>query len=309
MSNNRKRRPSGEPNIVPMGGKNIVQKVKTFEGESSFIVPKGTTMIDTQNDTIIADSSGMGGVSVVGLKDDYANLTNAPSCTVNIGSGPASGGPVSSGPTGGGGTTTGGPIGAGGSTPSTGGPISSGPTGGPITTPPTGGGGTTTGGPIGPGPTGGGGTTGGPITSPPSGGGGTTTGGPIGSGPTTGGPIGSGPVSCTTTTTPIGSGPTPPSGSPIGSGPVPTVVGPVTYVPVFTGGPFSSTGVDYGAPSVPVPAPTPTVGGFGGIGGAMEGMPDTGMPQSFLERNKWLIGGLLIGAIAVYVIRQRKIKA
>lgn len=301
---NTKRRPNSEPNIVPMGGKNIVQKVKTFKGESSFIVPKGNTMIDAENDTIVADSSGTGGVSVVGLKDDYANLTNAPSCTVNIGSGPASGGPISSGPTGGG-TTTGGPIGVGGSTPTTGGPISSGPTGG---------GGTTTGGPIGPGPTGGGGTTGGPITSPPTGGGGTTTGGPIGSGPTTGGPIGSGPVSCTTTTTPIGSGPTPPSGSPIGSGPVPTVVGPVTYVPVFTGGAFSSTGVDYGAPSVPVAAPTPTVGGFGGgggggIGGAMEGMPDTGMPQSFLERNKWLIGGLLIGAIAVYVIRQRKIKA
>jgi hypothetical protein len=265
MANN-KRHPKGAPNIVPMGGKNIVQKVKTFKGESSFIVPNKNTMIDVKNDTIIADSSDMGGVSVVGIQDDYANLTNLPSCTVNIGTG---------GPTAGGGTTTGG-------------------------------GGTTTGGPISSGPT-----TGGPITSGPTGG--PTTGGPIGSGPTTGGPISSGPVSCTTTTSPVGTPTTPPSGSPIGSGPVPPVAGPATiYVPVLTSGGFSTGGLDFGAPAVPVPAPTPTVGGFGGggIGGAMEGMPTGEAPQSFLERNKWYIGGALLAALAaVYLIRQRAKKA
>ncbi len=244
-----------QPDIVRKK-RNIVHKVKTFDGEATFIVPSRNTLVDEQNDTIIAQS-GVGGVDVIGVNEEFANLTNAPTC----------GGPVPSGP-----VTPLPPSGP--TSPTCSGPITSGGGGGTsggTTTPPTGG------------------PTGGPITS---GGGGGTSGG---------------------TTTP----PTTPPSTTSGGNTTPT---PTTFIFVPSGSGILNSGVGgdqsgsvWNQPictSTPVTTPTPVMSGGGGGGGGMlpqqEGM---GAEPSFLQKNKMLIGGILILAILGYVITQRKKQA
>lgn len=247
-----------EPNIVPKK-RNIVHKVKTFEGESAFVVPSSNTLVDEQNDTIIAQSGGVGGVDVLGVNEEFANLVNVPTC-----SGPTPSGPVTplppSGPT----------------SPTCSGPITSGGggTSGGTTTPPTG----PTGGPTPP-----------PVCGPSTGGGGVT-------------PIG--------TTTP----PTTPSTTSGGStsNPTPTFI----FVPSGSGilsGGGEQTGSVWIPPictPAPVATPAPIMGGgFGGGGGMLPQQESMGAEPSFLQKNKMLIGGLLILAILGYVITQHKKQA
>jgi len=252
-----------QPNIVPKKKRQIIQKVKTFQGEANFIVPSRSTLVDEQNDTIISQS-GAGGVDVMGVNEEFANLINVPTCGGGMPSGPVT------------------PL----------------PPSGPST--PTGSGPTTT--------SGGGGTSGGTTTTP-SGGGGTPTPPPV-CGPSTGG----GGV------TPIGPTTTPPTNTPPptnGTAPTPTFI----FVPSGSGilnsgggGTQTGTWIPPVCTSEPVATPkTPvsTGGGFGGGGGGgmlpqQEGM---GAQPSFFQKNKMLIGGLLILAILGYVITQHNKKA
>lgn len=237
---------NGAPDIIPTKKKKIVHKVKTFQGESDFIIPNGNTMIDTDNDTII--TSGVGGVDVVGVNDNYANMINVPTCNTT---------PSTPTPT---------------TPPST--PICSGGT------PPTSSGPTTT--------TGGGPITGGPSTTPPT-------------------PICSGGTTPTTTT---GGGPitsTPPPSTPTG----PTNAGSSGVAPTFILLPNVGTITSGDVPTfTPTPSATPTGtpvfsgGGGGGIAPSEQGGEE--MQQGFFEKNKMLIGAMLIAGIAIYFIAKNK---
>lgn len=259
-----------KPNIVPKARKKIVHAVKTFEGESSFVVPSRGTLVDTNSDTIIAQSGAGGAVDVVGVNEEFANLISVPPTCSPAGpapplppSGPST--PTCSGPwTGGGGGTT-----SGGTT--------SGPTcsGGTTTTPP-------------PTP---------PVCGPWTGGGGTTQ-----TGTSTPPPSNNPPIA----TNNNGNNNTQPATTFIfvppawnGNATSNDQMGTIATEPDITNAP---------APAA-TPASTPMMGGgFGGGGGgsmAPEAMGD-GTGQSFFQKNKMLIGGLLILGIVGYLVMHKQ---
>lgn len=58
-------------------GQNKIQRIRTFPGESDFIVAKNGTIIDRATDTIISRGDGdINKVDFVGSQEGYSNLTN-----------------------------------------------------------------------------------------------------------------------------------------------------------------------------------------------------------------------------------------